>query len=152
MKINKILVILGEPNSTFSEILFKYFKSQEFYKNKKKIILIGNLSLLQKQMGILKVKLKVKLKRINNIEEAKTKDLNIINIKLNNKKNFSKISSNSSKYITNSFKLALDLIKNNQNIALINGPISKKHFLKKKYLGITEYIIKKNKFRKNLLC
>ena len=30
MKINKILIILGEPNSTFSEILFKYFKSKEF--------------------------------------------------------------------------------------------------------------------------
>ena len=31
-----ILVVLGEPNSTFSEILFKYFKSKKFKKNKKK--------------------------------------------------------------------------------------------------------------------
>ena len=36
MSINKILIILGEPQSTFSEILFKYFKSKEFKKNKKK--------------------------------------------------------------------------------------------------------------------
>ena len=36
MKINKIIIILGEPNSIFSEILFKYFKSDEFFKNKKK--------------------------------------------------------------------------------------------------------------------
>ena len=36
MKINKVLVILGEPQSTFSEILFKYFNSKEFLKNKKK--------------------------------------------------------------------------------------------------------------------
>ena len=36
MKIDKILIILGEPNSTFSEILFKYFNSKEFLKNKKK--------------------------------------------------------------------------------------------------------------------
>ena len=26
MKIDKILIILGEPNSVFSEVLFKYFK------------------------------------------------------------------------------------------------------------------------------
>jgi len=37
MKINKILIILGEPHSTFSEILFKYFNSKEFSKNKKKL-------------------------------------------------------------------------------------------------------------------
>ena len=36
MKVNKILIILGEPQSTFSEILFKYFNSKEFSKNKKK--------------------------------------------------------------------------------------------------------------------
>ena len=52
MKINKILIILGEPNSTFSEILFKYFNSKEFLKNKKNIILIGSKSLLQKHLKI----------------------------------------------------------------------------------------------------
>ena len=36
MKINKILIILGEPHSIFSEILFKYFYSNNFKKNKKK--------------------------------------------------------------------------------------------------------------------
>ena len=54
MKINKILIILGEPQSTFSEILFKYFNSKEYSKNKKKIILIGSTSLMEKQMRKLK--------------------------------------------------------------------------------------------------
>ena len=143
MKINKIIIILGEPQSTFSEILFKYFNSKEFSKNKKKIILIGSLNLLQKQMKKLKFKLNLKL--INNINEAKNNELNILNINYNNKKIFSKISSNSKKYITNCFKVGLNLIKNNKKTALINGPVSKKHFLKKKYLGITEYISKKTK-------
>ena len=43
MKINKILIVLGEPQSTFSEILFKYFISKEFLKNNKKIILNINI-------------------------------------------------------------------------------------------------------------
>ncbi len=151
MKINKVLIILGEPNSTFSEILFKYFNSKEFLKNKKKIILIGSLSLLQKHIKILKINLIFKFKVINQLNEAKYKELNIINVNYNNKKNFSKISSNSSRYISNCFKLALNLIKNNDNTALINGPISKKHFLKKKYLGITEYISKNVKSKNQVM-
>ena len=34
MSTNKILIILGEPNSTFSEVLFKYFRSKFFKQNK----------------------------------------------------------------------------------------------------------------------
>ena len=88
MKINKILIILGEPNSTFSEILFKYFNSKEFLKNKKKIILIGSKSLLQKHLKILKLKLK--LRNINHLKEANVREVNIININYDNKKNFLK--------------------------------------------------------------
>ena len=42
-----ILIVLGEPNSTFSEILFKYFKSKKFNSFNKKIVLIGNYELFQ---------------------------------------------------------------------------------------------------------
>ena len=93
MKINKVIIILGEPNSIFPEILFKYFNSKKFLKNKKKIILIGSLSLLQKQIKILKINLKINLKIINNIKEAQVKNLNIFNINYNYKK-ISKITSN----------------------------------------------------------
>ena len=39
----------------------------------------------------------------------------------------------------------------NLGYALINGPISKKNFLKNKFLGITEYLAKKTK-KIMLLC
>ena len=149
MKINKILIILGEPQSTFSEILFKYFNSKEFSKNKKKIILIGNINLMKKQMK--KLKFNLNLNAIENIKEAKINELNILNINYNSQKIFSKISSNSKKYISNCFKIALNLINNNKKIALINGPISKKYFLNKKYLGVTEYISKKTKSKNQVM-
>ena len=149
MKINKILIILGEPQSTFSEILYKYYNSKEFSKNKKKIILIGSLNLFQKQMKKLKFNLNLNL--ISNIKYAKFNRLNILNVNYNNQKIFSKISSNSKKYISNSFKIALRLIKNNKKIALINGPVSKKFFLKNKYPGVTEYISKKTKSKNQVM-
>ena len=149
MRINKIIIILGEPQSIFSEILFKYFNSKEFSKNKKKIILIGSITLLQKQMKKLKFNLNLKL--INNINDAKNNEINILNINYNNQKKFSKISSNSKKYISNCFEVGLGLIKNNKKTVLINGPVSKKHFLKKKYLGITEYISKKTKSKNQVM-
>tara|TARA_B100002052_G_scaffold81371_1_gene74632 strand:- start:408 stop:1373 length:966 start_codon:yes stop_codon:yes gene_type:complete len=149
MKVNKILIVLGEPQSTFSEILLKYFTSKEFSKNKKKIILIGSKILFQKQMR--KLKFNFKLKTINHLKEATFKELNILNVNYNNKKIFSKISSDSKKYISNCFKTALDLIKNNKKILLINGPVSKKYFLNKKYLGVTEYISKKTKSKNQVM-
>ncbi len=149
MKINKVLIVLGEPQSTFSEILFKYFKSKQFSENKKKIILIGSKNLIVKQMKKLKFNLKFNL--IKDIQDAKIKKINFINSNYNGQKKFSKISSNSKRYISNSFKIALDLIQHNKNIALVNGPISKKYFLNNKYLGVTEYIAKKTKSKNQIM-
>ena len=49
MNINHILVVMTEPKSIFLEILLKYFKSTNFKKNKKKISIIGNISLHKKR-------------------------------------------------------------------------------------------------------
>ena len=138
MNINYILVALGEPNSTFSEILFKYFSSRNFKKNKKKIILIGNINLLTKQMKSLKYRFSIN--EIFELKHAKKKTINMINVDYKFKKTFTQISSVSNNYISKCFNLSLKLLKKNKSIAFINGPISKKHFLKKKYPGITEYI------------
>ena len=138
MNSNIILVVLGEPNSIFSEILFKYFKSKEFKKNNSRIILIGNKELLKKQMKRLNYKLY--LNEIFEVKEAIKKKINIINIQYNFKKTFSRISSSSNQYIENCFDKAIKLIKKHNLRSLINGPISKTHFLKKKFPGITEYI------------
>ena len=48
-------------------------------------------------------------------------------------------------YIEKSFEIGLNLIKKNNSLALINGPISKTTFLKGKYNGITEYLAFKTK-------
>ncbi len=149
MKVNKILIVLGEPQSTFSEILLKYFYSKEFSKNKKKIILIGSKSLFEKQMK--KLKFNFNLRAINNLDEAETNELNILNVNYKNQKIFSKISSDSKKYISNCFKIAFKLIKNNKKITLINGPVSKKYFLNKKYPGVTEYIAEKTKSKNQVM-
>ena len=75
----------------------------------------------------------------------KKKKINIINVDYKFKDAFSKIKINSNKYIEKCFDLSLRIIKKNKNCVLINGPISKKTFLNKKFLGITEYIGHKTK-------
>ena len=123
MKIKFTIIILGEPNSVFSEIIGKYFTKVK--KLKKKIILIGNINLLKKQL--LKLKYNLKLNQITNAEDAKANSINIINIDYKFKKTFSKISSESSKYIEKSFIKSIELLKfNKRECVLINGPIKKK--------------------------
>ena len=63
-----ILIVLGEPNSTFSEILFKYFISKKFKNNKKRIVVIGSYKLLSEQMK--KLKYKIKLNQIYEINKS----------------------------------------------------------------------------------
>ena len=138
MNFNKILIVLGEPNSVFSEVLFKYFNLKSFKKNKSIIIIVGNKKLIFKQMK--KLRYNFDINQINKIEKAKKQAINLIDIDYKFKKPFSKISSSSNKYIESSFKKALQLIKVNKISKLINGPISKKYFLKKKFPGITEYV------------
>ena len=60
MKINKILIILGEPNSTFSEILFKSYKKKVVEKFNRPILIIGSVDLLNSQMKLLKYSIKIK--------------------------------------------------------------------------------------------
>ncbi len=58
----------------------------------------------------------------------KNKMINIINVNFNFTKTFDKITKNSSSYIEKCFTIALNLIKNDNNLSLINGPISKNIF------------------------
>ena len=140
MNIKFIIIVLGEPFSTFSEILGKFLKKEK--KFKKKIILIGNKGLLVDQLS--KLKIQLLLNEIKNLNEAKSNIINIINIPFKYKKIFDKISNKSNNYIEKCFAKSLELINSKKNQSgLINGPISKKHFLKKKFLGITEYLSKK---------
>ncbi len=142
MNTKYILIVLGEPYSTFSEIIGKYFIKKR--KLKRKIIIIGNKQLLQKQLN--KLNFFFHIKEILNVSEAEKNIVNIINVKFTHKGIYSNISSKSNQYIKECFDLSLKIIKKYKNeCVLINGPISKKTFLKKKYLGITEYLAKKTK-------
>ena len=149
MNSNIVLIVLGEPNSTFSELLFKYFRSKNFKKNIQTIVLIGNVKLFKEQMK--KLKYKFFINEIDDIKKSKRKTINIINVDYKFKKVFSRISSSSNKYIENSFNKALELLKLNKLNKLINGPISKKHFLKRKFPGITEYISSKTKTKNEVM-
>ena len=139
MNSNPIVIVWGEPNSVFSEILIKSLK---IYKSKKPIILIGSLELLIKQTKKLKIKYNVNFINLINddLKGIKKDKVNLINIDYNFNKPFEKISSKSNIYILECFKKAYKIIKKYKISGLINGPISKKYFLKNNYLGITEFL------------
>ena len=146
MNCKPIIIVAGEPNSIFFEIFFKVIKR----KIKSPIILIASKKLILKQAKILKKKIKFNdiydlkiIKKKNNL-----KKINLINVDFNQSTAFDKISSKSNRYITNCFNIAIKLLKNNVSNKLINGPISKKTFLNKKFNGITEYLANKTNTKK----
>ena len=143
MKVNPILIVAGEPYSIFFEILFKALNKNRF---KNPLILIASSELFIKQMTNLKYNLPIKLLDIKNtnFDKLDNKKLYVIDVKFNFKKTFDVISNKSNKYIDRCFSIAHKLLKHNKNFNLINGPISKKNFLNKRYLGITEYLALKN--------
>ncbi|WP_435085202.1 4-hydroxythreonine-4-phosphate dehydrogenase PdxA [Candidatus Pelagibacter bacterium nBUS_33] len=149
MNYNPILIVTGEPNSVFLEI---FFKVQKKYKIINPVILISSNKLLTMQMQKLKFKKKIKLLNPSKLNEYKldNKTINLINVDYNPDRAFEKISNKSNIFIENSFSLAFEIIKKYKIYKFINGPISKKSFLNKKFLGITEYISKK--FKTNKTC
>ena len=139
---NSIIIVSGEPYSVFFELFFKTLTNKEIKNYNKPLILIGSKNLLIKQMRKLKYSFKIRVIDENLINKIKldNKKINLIDVKFNFKKTFDKISIKSSNYIENCFSKGIQLIKKKIGIALINGPISKKHFLNKKFPGVTEYL------------
>ena len=146
MNFNPILIVSGEPNSVFLELFFKVFSKNKI---KRPIILISSKKLLKLQMKKLGFKKKIRVLEKSKLKFYKldNKNINLIDVEYNPKKAFEKISKKSNKFIKNSFKLAFQLIKKNNINKFINGPISKKYFLKNNFLGITEYISEKFNIR-----
>jgi 4-hydroxythreonine-4-phosphate dehydrogenase len=144
MNYRPIIIVAGEPNSIFFEIFFKALKTKRF---KSPIILVASLSLLKLQMNKLGLKKKIKLINLPLLKNLKlnNRSINLINIKYNQNKPFEKLSTKSNTYIKQSFELALKILKKKITNKFINGPISKKFFLRNKFLGITEYLAYKTK-------
>jgi 4-hydroxythreonine-4-phosphate dehydrogenase len=150
MKSKPIIIINGEPNSIFLEIFFKTIKYKKF---KSPIILISSLKILELQMKKLKFKNNINLIEYKNLKKniIDNKSINLINVEYNQKKVFEKISNKSNSFIKASFDIALDILKDGISNKFINGPISKKSFLNKNYLGITEYLAKKTNAKKTAM-
>ncbi len=138
MNFNPIIIVGGEPQSIFIEILLKAFK-----KIRKPIILISSKIILKK--NIKRFNYRLNFNELNNdLSNIKKGKINLIDI--NYKKfSFSKkiITTESNKFIKVSFNKALELVKNIKCAGIINGPISKRTFLRGRYNGITEYLGKK---------
>jgi len=146
----KIIIVLGDPNSISSEI---FLKSINYIKKiKLNFIIIGNYSLLKRQANFLKAKINVDFEicKLNNI---KNKKFNFIDIHYNQKKTFDLKSNKSEIFIKKCFECAVHILKKKLASGLINLPINKSKFTKKKYSGITEYIADKtnNKNKENML-
>ena len=139
-----IIIVGGEPNSVFLEIFFKSLKSNKY---RSPLIIICSKSLLQEQMKALGFNFKINTinKTFSKFNKLNNKQINLINIDYKFTNCFEKISNKSNHYIKKSFDVALEIIKHNKLTKFINGPISKKYFLKGKTLGITEYLGKKTK-------
>ena len=132
MNSKPILIVPGEKKSIFFEIFFKSLKLMKFNSG---IILICNKKKLDREIKIFNFKKKIELldKFEINPKNIKKNKIYLIDVKNYDSKN----------YIFDSFDIAFKLIKSGFTYKLINGPIDKSKTLKKKYLGITEYISKK---------
>ena len=148
-KFKPIIIVAGEPNSIFLEIFFKSLKKN--YSSP--IILIASHKLLLAQMKILNFKKKIRLLEFEKLPKyvLNNETINLIDSNYIFSKTFLKISSKSNSYIKRSFDLAFKIIRSEITNKLINGPISKKNFLKNKYLGITEYIADKYSIKKKAM-
>ena len=138
MNFSPIIIIGGEPQSIFIEILLKSLK-----KIQHPIILITSKKILVKNLK--KFNYKIKFNQLNrDFSNIKKNNVNLVNINYN-KFSFSKkkITSQSNSFIVESFNAAIKIIKKINCLGIINGPISKKTFLKGRHKGITEFLAKK---------
>ena len=140
MKNKPVVIVCGDPESTFNEILIKTLKSKAFRNSKFPIIIICSEKLFQNELK--KLKTKINFQKFENKNNLRKNKIYIIDIPLK-KGNLSLLKKN--EYIKKSFSVALSLLKKNNSFALINGPISKATFLKGKFKGVTEYLAFKTK-------
>ena len=147
---NSILVFAGEPNSIFLEI---FFKSIRKIKIQNPLILVGSYKLVTLQMKKLNFKKKIKILDQKNLKSYRLDNtsINLIDIKYDTNKAFEKVSSKSNNYIKKSFETTFKIIKKYKIKKFINGPVNKKTFLNKKFLGITEYISEKFNLNMNAM-
>jgi|TARA_B110000259_G_C13962438_1_gene381211 4-hydroxythreonine-4-phosphate dehydrogenase len=134
-----IAIVAGEPNSINSEIIVKTWKK---IRNTKNFFVIGNYSILKKQIN--EIGQNIKISKINSINELSIKEnLNILDVPLKFKSSFIASANNTKEYVLKSLDVAHGLAMNKLIKGFVNLPINKK-ILSNKYLGVTEYLAFKN--------
>ena len=143
----KIVILIGDPNSINSEILYKTWKTLS-KKIRKNVYFISNYELIKKQFKILGFKTKIEI--VNNIDELnKNSNFKIINVDLIFKNPFKVNKNDASKFVLDSLNLGHKLALNKKKtLGIINCPINK-GLLKNKFVGVTEYFAKKCNLRQN---
>ena len=132
MNYKPILIVPGETKSIFFEIFFKSLKSKNYNSG---LIIICNKKKLDKEIKKFNFKKNIQLLNVYKIDPKNIKKNNIYLIDVG--------ILNPSNYVIDCFNVAFKLIKSGLTNKLINGPVDKSKTLKKRYLGITEYISKK---------
>ena len=138
MSFSPILVVPGEKKSIFFEIFFKSLKSKFF---RSPLILICDKKDLYNEIKKYKFKRYIEKIELEKILSKKLYKKKIYLVHVENK--------DPNIYIHDCFKIAFKLIKEGLTQKMINGPINKTKTLKKKYLGVTEFVAKNfniNKF------
>ena len=103
----KIIIISGDPNSINSEIIFKCWKKLN-NSERKKIYIISNKSLLEKQFKLLKYN--IKIQEVDNIfSKTNSEILKIINIDLKFKDPFKVSEASASTFVLKSLDYAHNL-------------------------------------------
>tara|TARA_B100000767_G_scaffold25462_1_gene22361 strand:+ start:185 stop:1147 length:963 start_codon:yes stop_codon:yes gene_type:complete len=138
MKTKPIIIISGSIKSVFLEIFFKSLKK----KYQSPLILICCKNYLYNYMKKNNLKNEIKILDIQKIKKKKISNnkINLIDVPLEKSNNEDLNKKLINQYIKKSFDVAFELINKKITHKLINGPINKKEFLNKKFLGITEYI------------
>ena len=143
---NKIILVSGDPNSINSEIIYKSWKKLK-KSLKKRIFVISNAHLLSQQFK--KLKYPIKVVAINDFnQKIKSNSLKVLNVDVAFRNPFKVNKKNSSKFVINCLNYAHKLALNNNSLGIINCPINK-NLLKKKKIGVTEFLAKKCKIRKD---
>ena len=138
---NPILIVPGQLDSIFFEILFKILKKKKFLSPLILICSSDNFKMNAKRFNF-SSNIRLINSKFNN-NNLNNKVLNLIDIKIDINKNKTDQTKYHNQYIKDCLETAFKILKSKKTNKFLNGPINKKRFLNKKFLGMTELISKR---------
>jgi len=138
---NPILIVPGQLDSIFFEILFKILKKKKFLSPLILICSSDNFKMNAKRFNF-SSNIRLINSKFNN-NNLNNKVFNLIDIKIDINKNKTNQTKYHNQYIKDCLETAFKILKSKKTNKFLNGPINKKRFLNKKFLGMTELISKR---------